>query len=170
MKILFFLLLSLQFSHALIISPEDALKQTLLADDVSKQSKILTKAQHKQVQQLAKTKLKSKLYRIYHATKNAKTIGHGILLTHSVRSKNTAVLSIIDTKGTLIAIEIIAFNEPKEYLPSKRWLQQFDHNQAEHFNTQSGNINNITGATLSASAVVNIANLAHAIAKVTLKP
>ena len=151
-----------------MISPEDALKQTLGANSIKKQSKILTKSQHKQVQQLAQTKLKSKLYRVYHAKKNNILVGHGILLTQKVRSKSTAVLYIVNAKGELQTIEIIAFNEPKEYLPSKRWLKQFDNNQAQHFNTQSGSANNISGATLSASAIINVANLAHAIWKVAL--
>ena len=168
MKYFLLFVLSIQLSFALIISPEDALKQTLGADNVIKKSKILTKAQHKQVQQLAKTKLKSKLYRVYHAKKSGHIIGHGILLTEIVRSKSTAVLYIVNAKGELQAIEIIAFNEPKEYLPSKRWLKQFDKNQDENFSSQDGNINNVSGATLSASAVINVANLAHAIWKVAL--
>lgn len=168
MKYILLLLTTTHLCFALIISPEDALKQILEADEVTKQSMILTKAQHQQVQKLAKTKLKSKLYRIYHAKRDNKVIGHGILLAQTVRSRSTAALYIMDHKGALKAIEIIAFNEPKEYLPSQRWLEQFKNNTAENFNTQSGNINNITGATLSASAIVNVANLAHAIWKVAL--
>ena len=169
MKYFLFTLFSLKLSFALIITPEDALKQTFQANEVTKQSMILTKVQHQQVQKLAKTKLKSKLYRVYHAKKDNIIVGHGILLTQTVRSKSTAALYIMDSKGALKTIEIIAFNEPKEYLPSQRWLGQFKNNPAENFETQDGNINNITGATLSASAIVNVANLAHAIWKVTLK-
>lgn len=168
MKLFLLFVLSIQLSFALIITPEDALKQTLGAQDIIKKSKILTKAQHKQVQTLAKTKLRSKLYRVYHAKKDGKIIGHGILLTEVVRSKTTAVLYIVNAKGELQTIEIIAFNEPREYLPSKRWLKQFDNNLDENFNSQGGNINNVSGATLSASAVINAANLAHAIWKVAL--
>lgn len=168
MKFFVLFVLSIQLSFALIITPEDALKQTLDAQTVIKKSKILTKAQHKQVQKLAKTKLKSKLYRIYHAKKDGVIIGHGILLTQTVRSKSTAVLYIMNVKGELQTIEIIAFNEPKEYLPSKRWLKQFDKSKDENFSSEDGNINNISGATLSASAVINVANLAHAIWKVAL--
>jgi len=168
LKYFLFTLFSIKLSFALIITPEDALKQTFQADEITKQSMILTKDQHQQVQKLAKTKLKSKLYRIYHVKKDNMLVGHGILLTQTVRSKSTAALYIMDAKGALKTIEIIAFNEPKEYMPSQRWLEQFKDSQAENFNTQSGNINNITGATLSASAIVNVANLAHAIWKVAL--
>ncbi len=130
---------------------------------------ILTKAQHAQVQKLAKTRLKSKLYRIYIAKEHDKTVGIGILLTHVVRSKTTAVLYIMTPQGALQDIEIIAFREPKEYLPSKRWMQQFKEHKGEHYDYEQGNIDNISGATLSANAVINVANLAQAIYKVALK-
>jgi Na+-translocating ferredoxin:NAD+ oxidoreductase RnfG subunit len=153
----------------MIISPETALEQTLNADSVIKKSMILTKDQHGQVQKLAKTKLKSKLYRIYIAKKASKTVGIGVLLTQTVRSKSTAVLYIMNPQGVLQAIEIISFREPKEYLPSKRWLTQFKDHKGEHFSSVSGNIDNISGATLSANAIIRAANLAQAIYKVALK-
>jgi hypothetical protein len=166
LKYLLTLITLFSFSHALIITPEDTLKQTFHATTITKKSKILTKKEHQAVQKMAKTKLKSKLYRVYKAQNGETTLGYGILLTQMVRSKSTAVLYIIDTMGALKSIEIVAFNEPKEYLPSKRWLKQFDNNQAEHFSTQDGNINSVSGATLSANAIVKVANLAHAIWKV----
>ena len=155
MKLLFLFIATFQLSFALIITPEDALKQSLHAKNVTKKAMILTKDEHQKIQQLAKSKLKSKLFRLYTASSDDKVLGHGILLTQKVRSKTTAILYMIDTKGELLAIEVIAFNEPKEYMPSKRWLKQF--------NEEPQKISSITGATLSANAVKRAAKLAQAI-------
>ena len=169
LKHLLFLFFFFKLSFALIVSPEEVMKQTFKSDTVIKKSMILTKAQHAKVEQIAKNKLKSKLYRVYISQNGDKTIGIGILLTQTVRSKNTAVLYALDDKGILNSIEIIAFREPKEYLPTKRWMKQFTEQKAEHFSSEDGNIDNISGATLSANAIIRAANLAHAIYKVALK-
>lgn len=169
MKSILLILITVSAAFSMIISPEKAMKLTFKADTITKKSMILTKAQHAEVQKLAKTRLKSKLYRIYIAQKGTETVGIGILLTHIVRSNTTAVLYIMTPQGELQNIEIIAFREPKEYLPSKRWIKQFTEHKSEHYDYQNGTIDNISGATLSANAIINVANLAQAIYKVALK-
>lgn len=167
MKYLFLILLTIQTSFALIITPEAALKNSFGAQTVTKKAMLLTKKEQLQVQKLSQTKLNSKLFRLYTAKKDKQSIGFGILLTRKVRSKTTAVLYMVNTDGTLKNIEIIAFNEPKEYLPNTRWLGQFSANQTDRF-VLNDNISAITGATLSANALIKVANVAKAIWKVKL--
>lgn len=162
MKHLLVLLLGIGFTQALIIAPEEALQQSFHAEGVTKKSMILTAKEHHLVQQTAQTKLHSKLFRLYRAEKEGRIIGWGILLTQKVRSKSTAILSMLDPQGGLLAVEIIAFNEPKEYLPSQRWLQQFHDRRAEQ-------IDAISGATLSANSVMRCVKLSQAIWKVKVK-
>ncbi|MDH5464314.1 MAG: FMN-binding protein, partial [Thiovulaceae bacterium] len=112
-------------------------------------------------------KLSSKLFRLYIAKKSEQTIGFGILLTQKVRSKSTAVLYMLTPDGNLKNIEIIAFNEPKEYLPSKRWIAQFKEKKTKEF-VENSDLTMISGATLSANAIIKVANIARAIWKVKL--
>lgn len=161
-----FILLSLVFIHsafALIQSPQEAMKAHFSnITTVEQDSMILTKKEQHKVEMLAKVKLNSKLFRIYTAKNKMDTVGYGILLTKKIRTKSAAILYIIDTKGALQSIEIIAFNEPRDYLPSPRWLAQFNPNALQpHLLKET--ITPISGATLSANAVVKVANIAHAI-------
>ena len=167
MKYILLFITTLQISFALIISPEDAMTQSFNAQTVTKKAMILTKKQQQKVQQLAQVKLNSKLFRLYIAKKEEQTIGFGILLTQKVRSKSTAVLYMLTPEGSLKNIEIIAFNEPKEYLPSKRWIAQFREKKTKEF-VGSSDITMISGATLSANSIIKVANIAKAIWKVKL--
>lgn len=167
MKYILLFITTLQISFALIISPEDAMSQNFNAQTVTKKAMILTKKQQQKVQQLAQVKLNSKLFRLYIAKKEEQTIGFGILLTQKVRSKSTAVLYMLTPKGVLRSIEIIAFNEPKEYLPGRRWMSQFEEKKTGEF-VSKDNLTMISGATLSANAIINVANIARAIWKVKL--
>ena len=167
MKILLLLVLGVSVSTALILDPIKAMQSTFTTQTVHKKSLILTKKQHLLVQQTAQAKLVSKLYRVYYATKGTTIIGVGILLTAKVRSKSTVVLSMFTPKGETQGVEIIAFNEPKEYLPSNRYTKQFKHSSQSMF-ILGDTIPNISGATLSARSLVNLANLSQAIMKKVL--
>ena len=156
MRLVLLLLLCTSLVEALIIMPEKAMQTEFNSATISKKSMILTKKEHLAVQKEAKTAMKSKLFRVYFA----KDKGIGILLTQRVRSKSCAVLYMMDTNGVVQNIEIIAFNEPKEYMPSGQWLDELKTNP---------NINSITGATLSASALMRASKLASAIWKVKLR-
>ena len=168
MKLFLSLLMFSTLSFALIISPNDAMQAHYPQAIITKQSMILTKKEHAKVQKMAHAKLKSKLFRLYRAKKDDKTLGFGILLTHKVRTKTAAILYILNPKGTLQSIEIIAFNEPMDYMPSKRWLKQFTQSNPPY--KRNGNIITISGATLSANALIHAANLAQSIWKIKLKP
>ena len=167
MKYFFIFIATWQLSFALIISPEAAMTKSFKAQTVTKKAMILTKKEQQKVQNLAKVKLSSKLFRLYIAKKSEQTIGFGILLTQKVRSKSTAVLYMLTPDGNLKNIEIIAFNEPKEYLPSKRWIAQFKEKKTKEF-VENSDLTMISGATLSANAIIKVANIARAIWKVKL--
>jgi len=49
----------------------------------------------------------------------------------------------------------VAFHEPEEYLPTERWLRQFDHKSLRPELQVQKDIRGIAGATLSSQAVTN---------------
>lgn len=162
MKRLVLLLLLPLPLFALLITPEAALQQSFNGVTISKKGMLLGKSEAQKVQQLAQMKLSSKLFRLYKAEISGKPVGYGILLTGKIRSKTGAFLYIFTPEGILKTIEIVAFNEAMEWLPSKQWLSQFKNSTSDRF-TISDNVIPISGATLSANAVVKNANLAKAI-------
>lgn len=130
---------------------------------VSKKQFKLNKQEVKEIQKSAKASLTSNVVRFYKVTKASKIEGYAVLLLQTVRTKKTAVLYIIDKKEKIKSIEIVAFNEPKEYKPNKSWLKEFDDKSLGDNLFSGKGISTISGATMSARAVSDLARIALAI-------
>lgn len=159
---LFFLIfLALPLSAKLLILPAEAMQKNYGPEaTISEENLLLTNAQAQKIQQESKTKLSTNIVKVFKATKNSTTLGYGILINEKVRSKNAVVLYIISDESTLKSIEIVAFNEPMEYLPSKKWVLQL---------SSTGDVPNTTGATMSAKNIIDGSKKALAIYKEMLK-
>lgn len=170
MKFLILCIFALQTSANMLLTPQEIL-HAAFGDEaaISEKNIILKKEQKISIQKEAQTKLSSSIVRVYTVVKNEQKIAYGILLSNKIRSKNGVYLYTLNTKGVLISVEIVAFNEPLEYMPKKQWQEQFSNkNTSQHFNL-SNNITPITGATLSARSITQSANLALAIYNQILK-
>ncbi|QOY53684.1 FMN-binding protein [Candidatus Sulfurimonas marisnigri] len=161
--ILAFLLLSIQLSAQMLISPYDAMKAAYgETSEISKKNIVLKNTQAKKISQDAKVKLYSKITRVFTAKKENELLGHGILISRTMRTKTVVVLYIITKDSVLKSSEIIAFNEPMEYLPSKTWLEQFENLSTDKRLRVSKDIPTITGATLTARGLVDGSRVAFA--------
>ena len=169
-KIIFSMLLVLPLSAKVLISPIDAMKSTYGEDStVTKKNILLSKTKTKVIEKAAKVQLTSKIFRIFKATKDNKLLGYGILVNKKVRSKNAVVLYFISKDSVLKGIEVIAFNEPIEYLPSKNWNSQFENISTDTLLRSGKEIPTITGATLSARSITDGSRVAFAIYNILLK-
>ena len=173
MKLFFiytFLLLTLPLSAKILISPIDAMKHSFgVNSEISKKNILLKSDQVKKISQDAKAKLSTKIFRVFKAIKNNKTIGYGIIINRKVRSKNAVVLYIISADSVLKSIEVIAFNEPMEYLASKNWILQFENVNTDKMLRVGKEIPTITGATMSARSIVDGSRVAFALYNEMLK-
>jgi len=164
------ILLTLPLSAKVLISPIDAMKHSYGADSkITKKNILLKNEQAKKIQKNAKVKLKSKIFRTFTATKGSKTLGYGVLINRKVRSKNAVVLYFISKDSMLKGIEIIAFNEPHEYIPSKKWISQFENVPTDKNLRVGRDIPTITGATMSARSLTDGSRIAFAIYNELLK-
>lgn len=170
MKYILLFILSLNLQAGLMLSPFDAMKINF-GDDarIEKKNILLNTAEAKAITQLANTKLNTKIYRVFRAYKEDTLLGYGVLVLHKVRSKDTAVLSIIALDGSLKALEIIAFNEPMEYLPSVHWTKVFKERKLNPRLALGKDIPSISGSTLSARATAVAARIALALFEVKYK-
>lgn len=164
------ILLALPLSASLLISPIDAMHQSYGTDSkIIKENVLLTNAKVEKIEQDAKVKLDEKIIRIFKASKNGKTLGFGVLVNRKVRSKNAVVLYMISANSLLKSIEIIAFNEPMEYIPSKNWMLQFENVKTDKMLRVAKEIPTITGATMSARSIVDGSRIAFALYNEMLK-
>ncbi len=168
--ILIFLLLTSILNAQILISPIDAMRTVYgLDSEVSKTNILLSKAQASKIEQDAQVKLDTNIFRYYKATKADKILGYAILVNNKVRSKNAVVLYFITTDAVLKGIEIIAFNEPLEYIPSATWNSQFQDIPTTKMLRLSKEIPTITGATLSARSITDSSRVAFAFFNEILK-
>jgi len=158
-----------QLQAQLLVSPIDAMKESYGSDaTISKKNILLTKDKFANIQKNARVKLETKIYRIFTAKKDEKVLGYGVLINKKVRSKNAVVLYFI-ADNTLKSIEIVAFNEPREYIPTKKWNSQFEGIKTDTKLELNRDIPSISGATLSARSVTDGSRVAFALYNELLK-
>jgi hypothetical protein len=165
------LLLSIKADAGVLMTPQNAMIQNYGSDiEINKKSILLNKSQFASISEKAKMKLSTKLYRAFVLKKAHEIVGYALLINETVRSKNAAVLYMIEPKGSIKAIEIVAFNEPPEYMPSAIWISQLKDKSALDELRVGKDIPTITGATMSARNIADGSRLALALYEVVLKP
>jgi len=151
----------------LLLKPADAIKAAYpTATSSKKQAILLTNAQASKVQKLTKKKLKSKIFTFYLIKKDKKVVSYAGLYTNKVRSKTGTYIVFINPNGKIDSIEIVAFNEPPEYIPKKRWLKLFNEKTINDNIKVKESIPNLSGATMSANSTSDTAKLMLAVWKV----
>jgi hypothetical protein len=114
---------------------------------------ILTNAQKAEIEQRARAKLESQLWTIYVGWKGGEVQGYAVIDSHIVRTLPETFMVVIDPKGALRRVDVLAFHEPPEYLPTERWIGQFKGHALDDDLKLGAGIQGITGATLSAQAM-----------------
>jgi len=167
--ILLILLLLSSIDAKVLISPLEAMQEAYdLNATITKKNVLLSNEKFKNIQKNAKTKLDTKIYRIFTAKKDGKVLGYGVLISRKIRSKNGVVLYFIKD-AQLQGIEIIAFNEAMEYITSDTWNKQFTKIPTDKMLQLNRDIPSISGATLSARSVVEGSRIAFAVYNELLK-
>ncbi len=158
----FFLIASLQAK--LLVTPFDAL-HAVYGDDVeiTKKNVLLTVEKANAVYKQAQMKPGGKIFRTFTVTKAAKPVAYAVLVSRVVRTKDAAVLYMITPEGVIDAVEVIAFNEPPEYTPTKAYVEQFKGKSAQDTLRVGKDIPTVTGATMGARNVTDGARLALAV-------
>lgn len=164
MKILLPLFALPLLSFAQVLGDPVALTQrTFASKSVEPRNIILNEEQMQQLSKASQQSIDTKLYRLYVAKNDTKTLGYGVLLNKKVRTKTAISLYLIGTDAKIKSIEIVAFNEPIEYLPTKTWLDGFDNKSAANTLRLNQDIPTVSGATLSARAITDGSRIALAL-------
>lgn len=91
----------------------------------------------------------------YVGKRNGTIVGYVYFDAHRVRTLPETLMIVVTPAGTIEKIEILAFSEPKDYLPKRRWLDQMHGKRLDSELALTRAIRPISGATLSGRAVVN---------------
>ena len=156
------------FAEKVVIS--DILKANY-SDKISVEKKnlILTKDEAEAIQKAAEAKLNSKIVRLYKVEEVSEVAGYAVLLKRKVRTKNAAVLYMLDNNQTIKAIEIVSFKEPLEYKPNDSWREVFEGKSSADMLISGKDIPTISGATMSAKSITDMSRIALAIIEAKTK-
>jgi len=167
--LLTFLLLS-SLEAKLLINPFDALHATYGSEvKIVKKNVLLTMDKADVVYKEAQMKKGGKIFRTFRVTKAGKPVAYAILVSRVVRTKDAAILYMITPEGVIDNVEVVAFNEPPEFTPSRQYIDQFKGKSSKDTLRVGKDIPTVTGATMGARNVTDGARLALAVFNMLFK-
>jgi hypothetical protein len=89
--------------------------------------------------------------------------GAAFLDTHLVRTLEETLLIVVTPAGTIDHIEVLSFREPREYLPSARWIAQFEGRKLDEDLWLRRGVRTLSGATLSSRSITEATRRALAL-------
>ena len=130
----------------------------------------LTGEQVEGIRQTARAPFERKRVTYYRVTVGDSLAGVAIVDKHLVRTLSETVLIALDAGGRVLAVEILAWNEPDDYRPPGRWLDLAeDKDDIEDMRPGEG-MPRLAGSTLSARAMTAAIRRALAIGSLVLSP
>ncbi len=135
---------------------DNALKRLFPGAQVVVKNITLSHEQVKRIESLSGVKMDTRLVSWYVAKRNNAVVGYAYVDIHRVRTHPETVLYAISPDGRIMAVEVLAFKEPLEYMPEPEWLKGFEGKSLEKDQIRlRRDIPNITGATLTARAITD---------------
>lgn len=148
-------MLTLPLSAQVYLTRDQALELYFPGTKAEKRTVFLNDDEVQDIQQIARTKVPSKIVTYYICTKDERVTGYAFFDAEVIRTQKAAYMIALDADGNVRALEILAFYEPEDYLPPKRWTRQFDHKTLQDDLWIKRGIANISGATLTAQVLTD---------------
>jgi hypothetical protein len=125
------------------------------ADRIEDESILLGDEQASEVERRARSRLESRVVRVYRGYRGDALLGYAFIDVHTVRTLPEAFLVVLSPEGAVRTLRVLAFHEPLEYMPSARWYRQFEEAGPTTPLRLGGDVHGIVGATLSARATTD---------------
>ena len=138
------------------------------ADRVSKMTHVLSLDEAREVERLSGSSLESRLITLYNAWRGDKLLGHINIDVHTVRTRPEGLMIVLDPKGRVVQVRVLAFQEPLDYMPVQRWYELFVGKTREDRLRVGYDIDGVTGATLTTRATADAVKRMLAYHKVLL--
>lgn len=122
---------------------------------VTRQTIFLKPAQLDAARKASGVEFKEQMIVRYTGTANGRVAGYAYFDTHLVRTLPETVMVVVTPDGKVDRVDILSFNEPQDYLPKERWMEQFEGRKLDDDLSLKRAIRPISGASLSGRAIVN---------------
>jgi electron transport complex protein RnfG len=136
-----------------IATKDEALARAFPGATISRRTGFLSADQQEEAARLSSAEVDSRMVVRYQGTKDGREVGTAYFDKHLVRTLPEVVMTVVAPDGRVTSVEILAFAEPKDYLPQARWLKQFQDKSRSDDLRLKRDLRGITGATLSSRAV-----------------
>ena len=143
-------LLASNASARVLMTQEQALASVFPNAKPARQTFFLTKQQLDAARKESGVDFKEQLV-IRYAGPN----GFAYFDTHRVRTLPETVMIVVTPDGKVDRVEILSFDEPTDYFPKRRWLDQLLHRHLDDDLSLKKAIRPISGASLTGQAIVN---------------
>ena len=91
----------------------------------------------------------------YAGTRDGKIAGWAYFDSHRVRTLPETVMIVVTPDAKIDRIDILSFDEPTDYFPKRRWLDQLLGRKLDPELSLNGAVRPISGASLTGRAIVN---------------
>jgi hypothetical protein len=122
---------------------------------VTRQTFFLTPEQQAAARKESGVELKDRMLVRYTGSSAGHVLGYAYFDTHRVRTLPETVMIVVGADGKVQKIEILSFDEPPDYQPRPRWIEQFRGRKLDDELSLRGAIRPISGASLSGRAIVD---------------
>ncbi len=152
------------FAYADVLAEPDALLSAKFPGaEIENVNVLLTTNQAEKIKKRIAQSFDDRVFTFFVAKTSGKEIGYAGLYTRKVRSKDQTALYFIDLSGALKSIDLVAFYEPIEYKPKEKWLRKFKGKSDPNRLKLGGEIQVVSGATLTAQSFMSAAKLILAV-------
>jgi len=156
-------------AEEVLLNLDEALELAFEGCTIHKETIYLTAEQRAAVERRLGAKLPSAVARPYIArgpgedNEPGPMVGIAWVDTHRVRTLRETLFVATSVDGRVRRIEVLAFLEPKEYLPRERWYAEFEGRQLDRDLELGRGVRAVAGATLTARATVDATRRALAL-------
>lgn len=143
--------------HGQVYLTKEAALKLYFPDAVSVERKtvFLTDQQVEKIQSRARAKVDSRVLTYYVGRSMVGPLGYAFFETQIVRTMPETFLIVVNPDSSVRAVEILAFFEPEDYLPPKRWLNLFVNKSLRDDLWLKRGVQNVIGATISAQSITD---------------
>lgn len=134
------------------VTVDEALALAFPGCTIDRRTVFLTAAEVERAQKLAGGEASGALVRPYVAAREGVLVGTAYFDRHRVRTLSETIMIVVDPAGKVARVEVLAFDEPENYLPRGAWYAQFRGRGLDRDLALKHGIRALSGATLSARA------------------
>lgn len=154
-----------------LMTQQQAIGQAFPAPQtVERKTLYLSADQARRVAEVAGTPVETRVIAYYTGRRAGRVTGYAYFDTHVVRTLPETIMILVEPEGRLSRIDILSFEEPEDYLPPERWLEQFPGRVLDDDLALKRGIHALTGASLSARAVTQAARRVLALHRLFVAP